>query len=175
MLSCTLREAMPPTQFVRPLPLGELACVVAQLGCDRGLHQHVPLRVQSVPAVGGVNVLVDTAWRGESMEPACGYGLVAGAVATEGLGWLRGTSRPTAGAAREADRIIIHTYIHGRSYKGIGPPRKAETRQTKEQPQSTQVTFNRRRSQISQRIPPQKLPTWAVARYPSAHQPCTHA
>ena len=105
-------------------------------------------------------------WRGAA---------VAGAVAAEGLGWLRGTSRPTAGAAREADRIIIHTYIHGRSYKGIGPPRKAETRQTKEQPQSTQVTFNRRRSQISQRIPPQKLPTWAVARYPSAHQPCTHA
>ena len=35
--------------------------VVAQLGCDRGLHQHVPLRVQSVPVVGGVNVLVDTA------------------------------------------------------------------------------------------------------------------
>ena len=31
----------------RPLPLGELARVVAQLGCDRGLHQHVPLRVES--------------------------------------------------------------------------------------------------------------------------------
>ena len=31
------------------------------LGCDRGLHQHVPLRVQSVPVVGGVSVLVDTA------------------------------------------------------------------------------------------------------------------
>ena len=45
----------------RPLPLGEMAGVVAQLGCDRGLHQHVPLRVQSVPVVGGVNVLVDTA------------------------------------------------------------------------------------------------------------------
>ena len=45
----------------RPLPLGEMARVVAQLGCDRGLHQHVPLRVQSVPVVGGVNVLVDTA------------------------------------------------------------------------------------------------------------------
>ena len=44
----------------RPLPLGEMAHVVAQLGCDRGLHQHVPLRVQSVPFVGGVNVLVDT-------------------------------------------------------------------------------------------------------------------
>ena len=39
----------------------EMARVVAQLGCDRGLHQHVPLRVQSVPVVGGVNVLVDTA------------------------------------------------------------------------------------------------------------------
>ena len=38
-----------------------LTRVVAQLGCDRGLHQHVPLRVQSVPVVGGVNVLVDTA------------------------------------------------------------------------------------------------------------------
>ena len=35
--------------------------VVAQLGCDRGLHQHVPLRVQSVPVVGGVNVVADTA------------------------------------------------------------------------------------------------------------------
>ena len=46
---------------IRPLPLGEMARVVAQLGCDRGLHQHVPLRVQSVPVVGGVNVLVDTA------------------------------------------------------------------------------------------------------------------
>ena len=45
----------------RPLPLGEMARVVAQLGCGRGLHQHVPLRVQSVPVVGGVNVLVDTA------------------------------------------------------------------------------------------------------------------
>ena len=37
----------------RPLPLGEMARVVAQLGCDRGLHQHVHLRVQSVPVVGG--------------------------------------------------------------------------------------------------------------------------
>ena len=45
----------------RPLPLGELARVVAQPGCDHGLHRHVPLRVQSVPVVGGVNVLVDTA------------------------------------------------------------------------------------------------------------------
>ena len=27
-----------------PLPLGEMARVVAQLGCDHGLHQHVPLR-----------------------------------------------------------------------------------------------------------------------------------
>ena len=45
----------------RPLPLGEMARVVAQLGCDRGLHQHVPLRVQPVPVAGGVNVLVDTA------------------------------------------------------------------------------------------------------------------
>ena len=45
----------------RPLPLGEMARVVAQLGCDRSLHQHVPLRVQSVPVVGGVNLLVDTA------------------------------------------------------------------------------------------------------------------
>ena len=44
-----------------PLPLGEMSHVVAQLGCDRGLHQHVNLRVQSVPVVGGVNVLVDTA------------------------------------------------------------------------------------------------------------------
>ena len=44
----------------RPLPLGEMARVAAQLGCDCGLHQHVPLRVQSVPVVGGVNVLVDT-------------------------------------------------------------------------------------------------------------------
>ena len=45
----------------RPLPLGEMARVAAQLGWDRGLHQHVPLRVQSVPVVGGVNFLVDTA------------------------------------------------------------------------------------------------------------------
>ena len=45
----------------RPLPLGEMARVVAQLGCNRGLHQHVPLRVQAVPVVGCVNVLVDTA------------------------------------------------------------------------------------------------------------------
>ena len=45
----------------RPLPLGEMARLVAQLGCDRGLHQHVPLRVQLVPVVRGVNVLVDTA------------------------------------------------------------------------------------------------------------------
>ena len=35
--------------------------MVAQLGCDRGLHRHVPLRVQSVAFVGVVNVLVDTA------------------------------------------------------------------------------------------------------------------
>ena len=39
-----------------PLPLGEMRGV-AQLGCDRGLYQHVPLRVQPVPDVGGVNVL----------------------------------------------------------------------------------------------------------------------
>ena len=45
----------------RPLPLGEMARVLAELGCDRGLHQHVPLRVQSVPIVGGVNVHVGTA------------------------------------------------------------------------------------------------------------------
>ena len=45
----------------RPLPLGEMARVVAQLGCDRGLHQHVPLRVQSVPVGGWINVFVDTA------------------------------------------------------------------------------------------------------------------
>ena len=49
------------TGLPRALPLGEMARVVALLGCDRGLHQHVPLRVQSVPVVGGVNVLVDTA------------------------------------------------------------------------------------------------------------------
>ena len=35
--------------------------MMAQLGCDHGLHQRVPLRVQSVPVGGGVNVLVDTA------------------------------------------------------------------------------------------------------------------
>ena len=45
----------------RPSPLGELARVVAQLGCDHGLHQHLPWRVQPVPVAGGVNVLVDTA------------------------------------------------------------------------------------------------------------------
>ena len=45
----------------RPLPLEELAHVVAQLGCDHSLYRHVSLRVQSVPVVGGVNVLVDTA------------------------------------------------------------------------------------------------------------------
>ena len=37
------------------------ARVVAQLGCDRGLHQHVPSRVQSVPFVGGANFIVDSA------------------------------------------------------------------------------------------------------------------
>ena len=47
--------------LARPLPLGEMARVVAQLGCDRGLHQHVPLRVQSVPVVRDVNFLVDMA------------------------------------------------------------------------------------------------------------------
>ena len=41
------------------LPLGKMARVVAQLGCDRGLHQHVPLRVQAF--VGGADVLVDMA------------------------------------------------------------------------------------------------------------------
>ena len=30
----------------RLLPLVEMARVVAQLGCERSLHQHVPLRVQ---------------------------------------------------------------------------------------------------------------------------------
>ena len=54
--------AAPERAYVaRLLPLGEMARVVAQLGCDRGLHQHVPLGVQSVPVVRGVNVLVDTA------------------------------------------------------------------------------------------------------------------
>ena len=47
--------------MARPLPLGEMARVVVQLGCDRGLHQHVPLRVQSVLVVGGASFLVDTA------------------------------------------------------------------------------------------------------------------
>ena len=46
---------------VRLLTLGELALVVAQLRCDHGLYQHVPLSVQSVPVVGGVDVFVDTA------------------------------------------------------------------------------------------------------------------
>lgn len=41
-----------------PSALGEL---VAQLGCDLGFHQHVPVRVQSVPVVRGVNALVRTA------------------------------------------------------------------------------------------------------------------
>ena len=52
------RRAEPHNTIDTP---GEMARVVAQLGCDRGLHQHVPLRVQSLPVVGGVNVLVDTA------------------------------------------------------------------------------------------------------------------
>ena len=65
-VAVTLVAAIGPAAEVaglvaRPLPLGEMARVVSQLGCDRGLHQHVPLRVQSVPVVGGVNVLVDTA------------------------------------------------------------------------------------------------------------------
>ena len=37
------------------------AVVAEQAAPHCGLHQHVPLRVQSVPVVGGVNVLVDTA------------------------------------------------------------------------------------------------------------------
>ena len=43
--------------------LGDLDDVVAQLCSDHGLHQHVPLRVQSIPFVTGFyhNVLVDTA------------------------------------------------------------------------------------------------------------------
>ena len=44
----------------RPLPLGEFTGVVAQLGCDHGLHHNVRLRVQAVPVVRGVNVLVHT-------------------------------------------------------------------------------------------------------------------
>ena len=44
----------------RPLPFGELARLEAQLGCDRGLHQRVPLRVHMVPFAGGANVLGDT-------------------------------------------------------------------------------------------------------------------
>ena len=35
--------------------------MVAQLGGDHGLHQPVPLRVQSVPVLEGVDVLVETA------------------------------------------------------------------------------------------------------------------
>ena len=58
----------------RPLPLGELAHVVAQMGCDHGLHQHMPLRVQSVTVVGGANFRVDTAMQPyihmiEALEP----------------------------------------------------------------------------------------------------------
>ena len=45
----------------RPLPLGESARVVAQLGCYSGLHRQRPFSVQSVPFVGGVNLLGDTA------------------------------------------------------------------------------------------------------------------
>ena len=41
---------------------------------------------------------------------------VAGAVAAEGLGWLRGTSRPTAGrAAGSRQDVIIHTYTRSHS------------------------------------------------------------
>ena len=61
----------------RPLPLGEMAGVVAQLGCDRGLHQHVPLRVQSVPVVGGVNVLVDMAMYTQIYTYIWSYGALA--------------------------------------------------------------------------------------------------
>ena len=43
----------------RPLPSGVGTC--GGTACDRGLRQHVPLRLQSVSGVGGVNVLVDTA------------------------------------------------------------------------------------------------------------------
>ena len=35
--------------------------MVAQMGCDRALHQHVPVMVQSVTVVRVANVLVDTA------------------------------------------------------------------------------------------------------------------
>ena len=45
----------------RPLPLAELARVVAKLGFDHGLYQRVLQRVQSVPVVGAVNVLGRTA------------------------------------------------------------------------------------------------------------------
>ena len=47
----------------RPLPLGEMARVVAQLGCDRGLHQHVPLRVPVGPGC-------------RRCQCPCGYGYV---------------------------------------------------------------------------------------------------
>ena len=45
----------------RPLPLGELARVVAQLGCDHGWHRREPLRVESAAVVEGVNALVEMA------------------------------------------------------------------------------------------------------------------
>ena len=60
------------------------ARVVAQVGCDHGLHQHAPLRVQSIPAVGGVIALVDMArfsytYQCKHYEFAgrdCDYGLI---------------------------------------------------------------------------------------------------
>ena len=54
--------------FAHPLPLGELAHVVAQHGCVLEFHQHMPLRVQSVPVTGGVNVLVDMAMQSSMPE-----------------------------------------------------------------------------------------------------------
>lgn len=48
-----LRMAPPRTAGYRnrPLRFGELAHGIPRLGCDRGLNQHVPLRVPAVPVV----------------------------------------------------------------------------------------------------------------------------
>ena len=68
----------------------------------------------------------------------------------------------------------MSSVLRGESYRGLPPPRKAETQQRKVQLQLTPTTVNRHHSQIKPRTPPQNLPTSQVAEHPSAQQACTH-
>ena len=73
----------------------------------------------------------------------------------------------------EDESLRSTSVLHGRSYKGLAPPRKAKTKQNKEYPLSTQTTVTRHSSQIKHRTPPQHQPASQVTCHAPAQEPCT--